>query len=389
MVAFDNTAIAFADRSDAELSRAELLFRMVGSPTMVKMGQSVLKMALSLQLPVTGIIRSTVFNHFCGGESVADCEQTVQRLHAGGVHTLLDYSAEGTDSEADFDRAAAEVVKTIVRATTDRRIPFAVFKPTGIVNGVLLEKVSSGTKLRPGEQTAYDRGMARVRGIAVAAAEHRVPVLVDSEETWLHAAVDGFVTDLMEEFNHGEVMVYNTFQMYCSDRLDFLKESHGRAMQRGYLLGAKLVRGAYMEQERERAAKKGYPSPIHPTKEETDVAYDAALDYCVKHLDSICLMSGTHNEASSHHLIRLLQEQGIARDDRRVFSAQLYGMSDNISFNLGHAGYNVVKYVPYGPVRLVMPYLIRRAEENTSVAGQVGRELSLILKEKQRRRAHR
>lgn len=386
MVSFDNTAIAFADRSDAELTRAEWLLKMVGSQTLVKTGKAALKVAMALRLPVTGLIKGTVFNHFCGGESVADCERTIERLHAGGVFTLLDYSAEGTDSEADFNRAADEVVKTIVRAKADKRIPFGVFKPSGIVSGRLLEKVNKGVALKPKEQKAYDLGLARVRRIVEAAAEYRVPVLVDAEETWMQSAVDGFVTKLMEEFNREEVMLFNTFQMYCADRLDYLKQSHGRARERGYLLGAKLVRGAYMEQERDRAKEMGYPSPIHPTKAATDAAYDAALAYCVENLDTIRLISGTHNEASSHHLTRLMAEHGIANDDRRVFSAQLYGMSDNISFNLAHAGYNVVKYVPYGPVRLVMPYLIRRAEENTSVAGQAGRELSLILKEKQRRR---
>ncbi len=387
MVSFDNTAIAFADRTDAELRRAEMLFRLVGSPALVGFGKSALELALALRLPVSGIVRATVFQQFCGGESVSDCEPTIERLYAAGIFTLLDYSAEGKNTEADFDASAKETISTILRAKDDARIPFAVFKCTGVVRASLLERVSAGNRLEPHQAAEWESGLRRVRSICEAAAAHRVPVLVDAEESWLQPAIDEMVERMMAEFNREEAMVYNTFQLYRTDRLDYLRRSFEVAERNGYFLGAKLVRGAYMEKERERARRKGYPSPIHRTKTDTDAAYDAAQAFCVAHADRIRVVSGTHNESSSRLLTELMRDAGLAVDDRRIFFSQLYGMSDNISFNLAHAGHNVVKYVPYGPVRLVMPYLMRRAEENTSVTGQVGRELSLILKEKQRRRA--
>ena len=389
MVAFDNTEIAFAGRSNAELDHAQMLFKLVGNPALVNVGKSALELALSLHLPVTGIIKSTVFNHFCGGESVADCEKSIDRLHKAGVFTLLDYSAEGKSTEKDFEASTAQVISTIFRAKNDTRVPFAVFKPTGVMRASLLERVSSKRPLEPHQQSEWNSGAQRVRKICAAAAEHNVPVLIDAEESWIQDAIDELVEAMMLEFNHNEAIVYNTFQLYRTDRLAYLKVSHNRAQNSGYILGAKLVRGAYMEKERDRAKKKGYPSPIHASKQETDDDYNAALLYCVQNIKDIRLIAGTHNEDSSRKLMEFMQAAHLAESDSRIFYSQLYGMSDNISFNLAHAGFNVVKYVPYGPVKLVMPYLIRRAEENTSVAGQVGRELSLILKEKQRRRNQR
>ena len=389
MVAFDNTEIAFAGRSNAELDHAQMLFKLVGNPALVNVGKSALELALSLHLPVTGIIKSTVFNHFCGGESVADCEKSIDWLHKAGVFTLLDYSAEGKSTEKDFEASTAQVISTIFRAKNDTRVPFAVFKPTGVMRASLLERVSSKRPLEPHQQSEWNSGAQRVRKICAAAAEHNVPVLIDAEESWIQDAIDELVEAMMLEFNHNEAIVYNTFQLYRTDRLAYLKASHNRAQNSGYILGAKLVRGAYMEKERDRAKKKGYPSPINASKQETDDDYNAALLYCVQNIKDIRLIAGTHNEDSSRKLMELMQAAHLAESDSRIFYSQLYGMSDNISFNLAHAGFNVVKYVPYGPVKLVMPYLIRRAEENTSVAGQVGRELSLILKEKQRRRNQR
>jgi len=389
MVAFDNTEIAFAGRSDAELNRAEMLFKLVGNPSLVKVGRSALELALSLHLPISGIVRSTVFNHFCGGESIADCEQAIARLHAAGIYTLLDYSAEGKSTEKDFDWSCEEVIRTIIRGRDDDRIHFAVFKATGIMRAALLERVSAGKTLEPHQQTEWDMAMQRVRKICVAAANNHIPVLVDAEESWIQPAIDAFAQQMMQEFNRTEAIVYNTYQLYRHDRFDFLKQHEAHAAQNGYIIGAKLVRGAYMEKERDRAKKRGLPSPIHPTKSATDEAYDAALAYCMEHTDRIHLVIGTHNEASSQRGAELMLNKGLVPNDKRIFFSQLYGMGDHISYNLAHAGHNVVKYVPYGPVKLVMPYLIRRAEENTSVAGQVGRELSLILKEKQRRHGQR
>ena len=278
---------------------------------------------------------------------------------------------------------------TIIRGSEDVRIPFAVFKATGLMRASLLEKVSTGKALEPHQKVEWDSAMSRVRRICQSASDNKMPVLVDAEESWIQPAIDAFVVQMMREFNRNEAIVYNTYQLYRTDRLAFLKQDHANAKAQGYLLGAKLVRGAYMEKENDRAKKKGYPSPIHTTKSATDLDYDAAVEYCLDQADSVRLVIGSHNESSSMLGANLMLAKGLDINDKRVYFSQLYGMGDHISYNLAHAGHNVVKYVPYGPVKLVMPYLIRRAEENTSVAGQVGRELSLILKEKQRRRAQR
>ncbi|MCB9185181.1 MAG: proline dehydrogenase family protein [Flavobacteriales bacterium] len=387
MVSFDNTETAFADRTDSELNRAHLLFKLVGNPTLVKVGKAALNLALALKLPVRGIIRSTVFNHFCGGEHITDCESTIERLHASGIYTLLDYSAEGKETTADFEYAATETIATVRMAHQDPRVPFSVFKPTGIIPYRLLAKKNAKAKFNQEEELEWKLAMERVKLICEAGKENNVPIFIDAEETWFQDAIDEMVEGLMETYNREKAMVYNTIQLYRKDRLQYLKDSFAKAEKNGYKLGVKLVRGAYMEKERERAKEQGYPSPIHATKADTDRDYDLALKFCIENHPNIEVLAGTHNEKSSKYLAELMVEKGLKGHDAHIFFSQLYGMSDNISFNLAANGYNVVKYVPYGPVLEVMPYLIRRAEENTSIAGQTGRELSLIIKEKARRRA--
>jgi len=387
VVSFDNTEIAFKDRTDRELNRAHMLFKLVGSPTMVKIGKMAMNLALALKLPIRGIIRSAVFNHFCGGEHITDCESTIERLHASGVFTLLDYSAEGKETTADFEYAATETIATIRMAHRDLRVPFSVFKPTGIIPYRLLAKKNARTEFNQEEALEWKLAMERVRLICEAGKENNVPIFVDAEETWFQDAIDEMVEGLMETYNRDRAMIFNTVQLYRKDRLDYLKTSLDHAKKKEFKLGVKLVRGAYMEKERERAKEQGYPSPIHASKAETDRDYDLALEFCIENRENIEILCGTHNENSSKLLTELMAENGVKPNDKNVFFSQLYGMSDNISFNLAANQYNVVKYVPYGPIEGVMPYLIRRAEENTSIAGQTGRELSLIIKEKSRRRA--
>lgn len=386
MVSFDNTEIAFRDRTDEELSRAQFLFQLVGKPWMVKVGKAALNLAMTLKLPIRGIIRSTVFNHFCGGEHITDCESTIERLHASGIYTLLDYSAEGKETTADFEYAATETIATVRMAHQDQRVPFSVFKPTGIIPHWLLAKKNARASFNEEETLEWQLAMERVKLICEAGKENHVPIFVDAEETWFQDAIDEIVEGLMETYNKERAMVFNTIQLYRKDRLQFLKDSFMKAQKKGYKLGVKLVRGAYMEKERDRAKEQGYPSPIHPSKTDTDNDYDKALEYCIANHPNIEVLCGTHNENSSKLLAQLMKENGIDTTDSNIFFSQLYGMSDNISFNLAAERYNVVKYVPYGPILEVMPYLIRRAEENTSIAGQTGRELSLIMKEKARRR---
>ncbi|MGB0916458.1 MAG: proline dehydrogenase family protein [Flavobacteriales bacterium] len=385
MISFENTEIAFSDRSDKELNRSYWLFRMVGNPTLVKLGKMGLSIGLSLRLPIKGIIRATVFEHFCGGESIGKCEETIERLHQKGISTLLDYSAEGKESEVDFDKSCKEVLKTVKLAGRDDRIPFCVFKPSALIRSGLLAKLNSNGKLNQTETEEWERGKARVRSICQAGFDKKIGVFIDAEESWIQTTIDGLAAEMMSEFNRDGVIVYNTIQLYRKDRLAFLKSSFAQAQKDGYKLGLKLVRGAYMEKERERAEDQGYPSPIHDTKTATDKDYDLALEFCVKNNKGIQIIAGTHNEKSSKLLALLMTNKGLSNNDSNIYFSQLYGMSDNIGFNLASAGYNVVKYVPYGPILEVMPYLIRRAEENTSIAGQTGRELSLIMQEKARR----
>lgn len=387
MISFDNTAVAFSGKTDRDLRRSYWLFRMIGSPTFVNIGKALATFAINFRLPVKGIIKATIFKQFVGGENIEECSRTVAELGKYKVGTILDYSVEGKESETDFDNGAEEIIATVNRAKNDANIPFCVFKVTGLGRFGLLEKVSAGTALSTEEQQEWQRLQKRVEKICIAARDANKPTFIDAEESWIQQAIDDLADQMMALCNQQQPIVYNTFQLYRKDRLSFLKKSFELAQQKGYFLGAKLVRGAYMEKERERASKMGYPSPIQDTKADSDRDYDLALRFCIDHIDRIALCAGSHNENSSALLANLLDEKKIAHDHKHVYFSQLLGMSDHISFNLSHAGYNVAKYVPYGPVRDVLPYLIRRAQENTSVKGQTGRELSLIIKEQKRRKA--
>lgn len=385
---FEDTEIAFRYKSDAAIRKAHFIFSVVNHPWVSALATSAVKLALGLRLPVEPLIRNTVFEVFCGGESIELTDKAVARLGQYGVNTILDYSVEGEDSEADFDRVCAETIRTIEKAASSRNIPFSVFKVTGLGATSVLEKAHRGEELPTAEQAAFQRTKDRVLAICSKAYELGVPVLVDAEETWIQDPIDLLAYDMMGRFNQSKAIVFNTFQLYRVDGLDNLKKAYAAASGK-YHLGAKLVRGAYMEKERARAESHGYPSPIHPDKQGTDQAFNAGLEFCVRHHGVIEVMCGSHNESSNQYLTRLMNTAGFDPGYKRIWFAQLYGMSDNISFILSDRGYNVAKYVPYGPVRAVMPYLLRRAAENTSVAGQSSRELVLIRKELKRRKKAR
>lgn len=387
MISFDNTKIAFQGKSKKDLNRAYWLFKLVSSNTLVKIGPSLLNIALFLRLPVLGIIKSTIYKLFCGGESISDSQKTIEELANYQIGTILDYSVEGQENEANFDSGMQETMATIERAAGDDKIPFSVFKPTGMGRFALFEKVNAKQTLTEQEKEEYESVKNRINTICQKAHSLGVPIFIDAEESWIQDAIDELATDMMRQYNKERAIVYNTLQMYRWDRLAYLKQSYADAENQQYFLGLKLVRGAYMEKERARAEKMGYTSPIQKNKANTDKDYDLAIAFCIEHIDRIALCAGTHNEKSSAKLTQLLADKGIDKNDSRVYFSQLLGMSDHISYNLAHANYNVSKYVPYGPVKEVMPYLIRRAEENTSIAGQTGRELSLIIKEKARRKA--
>lgn len=383
---FDDTEIAFRSKSNAELNAAYLLFKVISSNFLTKVGPPITNFFLNVGLPIQPAIKATIFKQFCGGETIADCEKAIAQLAIANVGTILDYSVEGEEKEEVFDFTCEEIIRTILRAAGDKRIPITVFKITGIARFALLEKLDAKQPLNASETAEFERVKARCEKICRTASEKGVPVMIDAEESWIQETIDELAIDMMRLFNKEQVLIYNTYQLYRHDKLADLKADHLIAKEMGYLLGVKLVRGAYMEKERKRAAESGYQSPIQPDKKSTDQDYNAGLNYCVTNIKEIGLVCGTHNEDSCRLLAQLLDQHNIPHNHPHVYFSQLLGMSDNLSFNLSDAQYNVAKYVPYGPIKAVMPYLFRRAQENTSVAGQTSRELNLILKEKKRRK---
>ncbi len=395
MISFDNTEIAFRSKNKQDLQRAYLLFKIIGWPRLVKMAKVLTPLALSLKLPIQGLIKKTIFKQFCGGETIDECDHTIEYLNAYGIGTILDYSVEGKTQEEEFEQTTQIIIQTIEKSATDSAIPFAVFKVTGIAQHHFIELESNRLRakrkgvefreLNNDEKSGITAILARIDRICAAAAQHHTRLFIDAEESWIQTAIDQWTYDMMRKYNTTQCIVYNTIQMYRHDRLAYLKAECERAKKDGIYYGVKLVRGAYMEKERARAKELGYPSPIQPDKASTDHDYNAALEYIVANKDVFSVCAGTHNEQSSMHLATLLSKERIDAQNPQFYFAQLLGMSDHISYNLSDAGYQVAKYVPFGPVREVLPYLLRRADENTSVAGQTSRELGLLMKEKARR----
>lgn len=383
---FNDTETAFTLKSDAELDRAILMFEAIDRPFMVKAGSGLTKLALNFKLPVENIIKKTIFNQFCGGETEKDCMPVIEKMYDKNVYSILDYSVEGKEKESEFDKAIEKKINIIKFIADKPEIPFAVFKPTGIGRFEIWQKVSANASLTLEEGEEWRRIRNRVNRICEEAYKHNVRLLADGEESWMQAAADNLIEEMMFKYNRERAVIFNTLQCYRWDRVQYLKDLHGRAKVQGFKVGAKIVRGAYMEKENARAKKMGYFSPICENKEATDVNFNGALTYCLAHIDDIAVFIGTHNEVSNYLALQIMEDKGIAKNDDRVWFSQLYGMSEHISYNLAEKGYNVVKLVPFGPVREVVPYLIRRAEENTSVQGQTGRELSLLYEERKRRR---
>jgi proline dehydrogenase len=385
-LSFENTEIAFRHSSNPDLKRAYWLFRVINVNFLVKIGPAITNLAMKLHMPIKGIIKATIFKHFCGGETIRECEDTIKTLERGGVGTILDYSIEGEDDESVFDSTREEILRTIKRAVKDKSIPITVFKITGVARFSLLEKLDAGSTLTELEKQEWDKARARVTAICEKAYSAGIPVMIDAEESWIQKTIDALALNMMQRFNTEKAIVYNTYQLYRHDKLESLKADYKIAVENGFILGAKLVRGAYMEKERKRAEENSYPSPIQPDKQATDKDYAAALDFCTDNIAKIAFVAGTHNEESCRQLADMLDKKKIDHKNPNVYFSQLLGMSDNLSFNLADAQYNVAKYVPYGPIKAVLPYLFRRAEENTAISGQMSRELSLIVKEVKRRK---
>jgi len=401
-ISFDNTEFAFEYKSDKELKKARFLFSTMSRPWLVKLGTRLTPWAIKSGIPINGLIRKTIFAQFVGGETLGETAVVAKKLKAYNVQVILDYGVEGgDDGENGFDHATREFIRVIEYAATQSNIPFMSIKVTGFARFTLLEKLdqmmnhNSGTlmkrylkaidDLQPDEREEWHRVRRRMMNICETAAEKKVSVLVDAEETWIQDPVDALTILMMDAFNKEKVIVYNTIQSYRHDRLQFLKDSWAAAEERKFILGAKLVRGAYMEKERKRASENNYPSPIQADKEATDRDYNESLEFSINHIDRIAVIVASHNEYSNLLATRLLREKSLPLNHPHVHFSQLYGMSDNITFNLAHAGCSVSKYLPFGPIKDVIPYLMRRAQENTSVKGQTGRELGLIKREMQRR----
>lgn len=386
-IQFEDTAIAFSYKTDAELRKANFIFSLVNNPFVSGLATGAVKLGLFLRLPIKGLIRKTVFSHFCGGETIDQCSPLVQKLGKYNVGAILDYSVEGATTEQGFDHTTKETLQTLEAFKQNKSIPFCVFKVTGIADSDLLAKVQSKEELTSEEVAAFERIKGRVEAICKKAYEYKAKVLIDAEDSWIQDPIDQLAYDMMAKYNKESAIVFNTYQMYRADMLTNLRNAYHNATMHNYFLGVKMVRGAYMEKERERAEKMGYPDPIHPNKQATDDAFNKGLAFCIDSKQRISLMCGSHNDYSNQYLTVLMEKHSMQNNDDRVWFAQLYGMSDPISFNLAKAGYNVAKYVPYGPITAVIPYLLRRAEENTSVAGQSSRELMLIRKELKRRKS--
>lgn len=381
-VSFDNTEIAFSSKTDKELKWAHKLFQLIGNNFLVKVGSWGSSLALKIGLPIKGIVKKTIFAQFCGGETIEECSSTITHLGNYNVGTILDYSVEGKTTNKEFDQTCEELLNVIRKANGDENVPFSVFKVSGLGSFSVLKKKIINQK----EDDDFAKILDRVDRLCQASVNANTPIFIDAEESWIQNTIDWIAEMMMEKYNKKSIIVYNTAQLYRHDRLNYIKELHKRAQDKQYNIGLKIVRGAYMEKERERAKEKGYPSPINPTKEATDKLYDEALAYCIENIDTIAICAGTHNEQSSLYLAELIEKKGLNKSHPNLYFAQLLGMSDHISFNLSDANFNVAKYVPYGPIKEVLPYLIRRAEENTSVAGQTSRELKLISKEISRRK---
>ena len=386
MINFENIKVAFADKSDKDLSRAYLLFKTISNPIISNTLTAFIKVAMWLHLPINWAIKATVYKHFCGGTTIENSQATIDKLWESHIGTILDFSAEGKENEEDFNLAMNETIASIQKAKSESKIPFSVFKPTGLARFALLEKISNNSNLTKEEEIEKTTFEGRIENICQTASDNKVPLFIDAEESWIQNAIDDIAIKTMQKFNKNEAWIFNTLQLYRNDRVDHLEMLLKLATEKKFLVGLKLVRGAYHEQEIERAKEKGYNCPVHTIKENTDIDYNKALTLCIENIDFVSVCAGTHNEESSALLVELLNKHNISKDDKRVYFSQLLGMSDHISYNAAKEGFNVVKYVPYGPVKDVLPYLIRRAEENTSIAGQMGRELTNIIEEKKRRR---
>ena len=386
MSIFNNLKVAFKDKSDFELNRSLLIFSIISNPVISKLLITLTKTLIKLKIPVGFFIKHTIFKQFCGGNNIDNVRTTIDKLWKSKIGSILDYSVEGKDKEVDFKRVKNETINNIIKASKSSKIPFAVFKPTGLTKFSLLEKINSNQNLNSNEIIEKQKFINRIEEICKTSYNYKTPVFVDAEESWIQDGIDMIVLSMMKKYNKKEVYIYNTLQMYRTDRLNYLNEIISVAKKEKFLLGIKLVRGAYHQQEIDRALKLKYDIPVFKTKNKSDESFNKSLKICCDNINHISICAGTHNEYSSQLLIDLMKKNNIDKSDPRIYFSQLLGMCDHISYNIAEHGFNTAKYVPYGPIKDVIPYLIRRAEENTSISGQMNRDLSNIISEKKRRK---
>lgn len=384
-LSFEDTQIAFASKNNFNLRKSFWIFAMMNQNWFVKLGTFFIKLFLFLHFPIKKLIRTTLFKQFCGGESIEDCESTIHSLSEVNIGTILDYSVEGDDDQKSFLKTKVEILKTIRKASQEASIPFAVFKITGLFHSEIIENHQAGNTLDEEETISFEVSKGYLLEVCQQAFDSHVKLFFDAEESWLQNTIDQLAYEMMEKFNHQEAIIFNTYQMYRTDMLGNFKQAIDQAIQKNYFLGVKLVRGAYLEKERQRAHEENYSEPLHKQKSETDRDFNEGINLCLAHIDRVHFCVGTHNEESCLMLCDKMQNLGIEKNHPHIYFAQLLGMSDNISYNLAANGYNVAKYVPYGPIEAVMPYLFRRADENSSIAGQTSREFALLKKEVDRR----
>ncbi|OFY86802.1 MAG: proline dehydrogenase [Bacteroidetes bacterium RIFCSPLOWO2_12_FULL_35_15] len=385
VVSFDDTKKAFSGKDDKQLNKTSWLFKLMGNPRLVNIGSKLTLFAIKIGLPIGSVIKATIFKQFCGGENLDESKKVVEELQKSKIGSILDYSVEGEESEEDFTKTKEEIIRIIQLAKNNPAIPYTCLKVTGIAPFALLEKVNSGAKLTEEEQAEFAKAKSRLNDICYNSFVSKVPIYIDAEHSWIQEAIDRMAEEMMRTYNKEKAIVLTTLQMYRWDRLDYLKSLIAIARKEKFLIGIKLVRGAYLEKENKRALEMGYKSPIQTSKENTDIAFDKGITICLENIDIITLCAGTHNEASSMFVINEMKRLKIPNNHPNIYFSQLFGMSDHITYNLADAGYNVTKYLPYGPVKSVIPYLIRRAQENTAIAGQMSRELKLITEEVHRR----
>ena len=385
MSIFNNLETAFKDKTNYDLNRAYLLFLAINNSTIASILTSILRIAIYLKLPVTSIIKSTIYKHFCGGTSIENSQNTINKLWKSNIGTILDFSAEGKAKDEDFTKVMQETILSINKAKDEKSIPFSVFKPTGLASFNLLEKINNNQHLNNKEKEENQKFKLRINNICKTANDNNTPIFIDAEESWIQNNIDNIALNMMRKYNKNKAIIFNTLQLYRKDRIDYLKYMIKDAKTKKYIIGVKLVRGAYHEQEIKRAKIKNITCPVYKNKYDTDKNYNHAIKICIENINYIELCVGTHNEKSIEILIQLMKQHNIKNNNKKIYISQLLGMSDNISYNAAKENYNVAKYVPYGPVKDVLPYLIRRAEENTSISGQMGRELKNIIKEKKRR----